>query len=77
MGIVAWTAVYVADALWWLWLAAWGGADSVQGAWAAWLLHPVAWRWDADVIRLFAWLSLVASTLWFIVGLFEPAARFG
>jgi len=71
----AWVGVYVVQALWWLWLARWGGARCVEGGPAAWLLHPVAWRWDAEVIQLFAWLSLVGSTLWFVLGLFEPAAR--
>jgi len=75
LSTAAWIALYVGQALWWLWLARWGGARSVQGWRAAWLLDPVAWRWDAEVIKLFAWLSLVGSTFWFILGLVEPAAR--
>jgi hypothetical protein len=75
MSLPAWIAVYVVQALWWLWLARGGGASSVQGWPAAWLLHPVAWRWPSDVIKLFAWLSLAVSTLWFVVGLWDPRAR--
>jgi hypothetical protein len=76
MAVAMWVAVYVAQALFWLWLARWGGARSVQGWRAAWLLHPVAWRWDAKLIRVFAWLSFAASTVWFVVGLIDPGARF-
>jgi hypothetical protein len=47
----------------------------VEGWRAAWLLGPVASRWDADVIKVFAWLSLASSTCWFVLGLFEPGAR--
>jgi hypothetical protein len=42
---------------------------------ASWLLHPVAWRWNAEVIKVFAWLSLAGSTLCFVLGLFVPTAR--
>jgi hypothetical protein len=73
---LAWIALYIIQALWWLWLARWGGARSVQGWPSAFLVDPLAWRWDRDVIRLFAWLALAASTVWFVIGLFQPAARF-
>jgi hypothetical protein len=76
MSVLVWIALYAVQALWWLWLARWGGAESVQGWPATALLHPVAWRWTADGIRLFAWLSLLVSTAWFVLGLFEPAARY-
>lgn len=39
------------------------------------MLHPVAWRWDAEVIQLFGWVSLAGTTLWFVLGLFDPALR--
>ncbi len=42
---------------------------------AAWLLHPVAWRWNAEFVALFAWLSLIASTGWFLWGLVDPQMR--
>lgn len=70
-----WVALYVAQALFWLWIARWGGARSLHGWRAAFLLHWVAWRWDEEVIRLFGWLALGGTTLWFVIGLFEPAAR--
>ena len=75
MSTEAWVAVYVVQVLWWLWLARWGGASAVQGWRAAWLLEFVAWRCDAEVIKLYAWLALAASTFWFVLGLFDPAVR--
>ncbi len=73
--MLAWTGLYVVQALFWLWLARWGGASSIQGWRAAWLLDPIAWRWDPAVIRLFAWLSLASTTLWFVLGLLDPSLR--
>jgi hypothetical protein len=75
MSTATWVALYIVQALWWLWLARWGGARSIKGWPAGFMLHPVAWKWDAELIRVFAWLSLAASTVWFVLGLFEPAAR--
>lgn len=75
MSLPWWIGLYAVQALWWLWLARWGGDRTVQGLPAALLLHQVAWRWSAEGIRLFAWLSLLASTAWFVLGLIEPAAR--
>jgi hypothetical protein len=75
MTTAAWIVLYVVNVIWWLWIARFGGARSIQGGWASWLLNPLAWRWDAEVVVLFAWLSLIGSTVWFVFGLFEPAAR--
>ena len=70
-----WIAAYVVQALFWLWIARWGGARWVHGWRAAFLVHWVAWRWDEEVIQLFAWLSLVGTTLWFALGMFDPSLR--
>ncbi len=75
MSTAVWVTLYVIQAVWWLWIALWGGARVLDGWVAALMLDPLAWRWDADVIRLFAWLSLTATTFWFLLGLVEPAAR--
>jgi hypothetical protein len=32
-------------------------------------------QWDEDQIKLFALVALVASTSWFVLGLFRPEAR--
>jgi hypothetical protein len=75
MHVGFWILLYVSQAAFWLWLIRFRGANAIEGSWAALLLHPVAGRWSADGIRLFAWLSLITSTAWFVLGLIEPAAR--
>lgn len=70
-----WVAFYVGQAIFWIWIARWGGASWVRGWRAAFLVDWLAWRWDEDVIRLFAWFSLVGTTLWFALGLFDPSVR--
>lgn len=70
-----WVAFYVVQALFWLWIARWGGASCVHGWRAAFLVDWLAWRWDEGGIRLFAWLSLAGTTLWFALGLFDPSVR--
>src|SRR5690242_20218413 len=70
-----WVGLYVAQALFWVWLARWGGASWLRGWPAAFFVHPVAWRWDEEVIQLFAWLSLAGTTLWFVLGLFDRSLR--
>ena len=75
MSTPAWIALYAIEALWWLWVARWGGARVIEGGLASWLLHPVAWRWDAEIIAVFAWMSLFASTGWFLWGLVNPEVR--
>jgi hypothetical protein len=40
------------------------------------VLRPwVAWRWDEEAIQLLAWLSLVGTTIWFALGMFDPSLR--
>jgi hypothetical protein len=75
MGIGLWTLLYLVQAAFWVWIIRFRGANAVEGARATWLIHPVAWRWNAETIRFFAWLSLITSTGWFVFGLFVPAAR--
>ncbi len=75
MSTAVWVILYAIQAVWWLWVARWGGARVLEGWVAALMLEPLAWRWDADMIKVFAWLSLLATTLWFLLGLVEPIAR--
>jgi hypothetical protein len=75
MSTAVWVTLYVIQAVWWLWIARWGGARVLEGWRATLLVDPLAWRWDADMIKVFAWLSLLATTFWFLLGLVEPTAR--
>lgn len=67
-----WIAAYALQALFWLWLARWRGAAWIRSWRPAFLPRWLAWPWDEEVIRVFAWLSLAATTLWIAVGVFDP-----
>jgi hypothetical protein len=67
LSLEAWTALYVLHTGLWLCVA--------KGVVPGWVAHPLAARWSAEGVRLFAWLWLIAGTAWFIAGIFEPAVR--
>ena len=69
-----WIVIYVVQALWWLWLGGRGGSRWVHGWGIGWLIAPVP-PWDAEVIRVIAWVSFAGSTFWFVLGLVDPAVR--
>lgn len=72
-----WIAMYLAEMGILLWIARWGGASWLQGTFTSgFLVHWLAPRWSGDGLKLFAWLSMAAATFWFIVGIFEPRARY-
>jgi hypothetical protein len=67
--IGAWIALYVVHTAWWLFVA------TRPGGLPGWLIDPLASRWSREAVKLFAWLWLVAGTLWFVLGIFDPAVR--
>lgn len=73
-----WLAEYLAVLLFCLWLIRWGGADLLDGRPILSILFVHHWapRWRADGLKLFAWMLLFVDTLWFIIGLFSPDARY-
>jgi hypothetical protein len=76
MRTAAWVALHAANALFWLWVACWGGAERLEGTFASgWLVSVFAPNWSAEGLKLFAWIMLVAGGIWFIVGLVEPGVR--
>lgn len=71
-----WVALYLAQALFWLWIARWGGSSRLAGTLASGLLvHLRAPSWSREGLELFAWLSLLASSIWFAMGLLDPGLR--
>jgi hypothetical protein len=77
MSIEQWVLGYVVDLLFCLWVIRWGGARWLEGTFASgFLISWFAPRWSAEGIRLFTLLSLIGSSVWFVVGLFAPDARF-
>ena len=72
----SWIALFVAQMLFWLWVARYGGARWLAGRTAAALLiHSHAPQWGEEGLKLFGWASLIATVLWFVVGLMDPEAR--
>ncbi len=77
MSLTMWFVFYAVDVVFLLWVVRRGGAEVLEGTLAsACLISYFALEWSAEGIKLFAWCALVASTIWFIVGLFSPGLRF-
>ena len=77
MSLLFWIFSYLVDLLFWLWIIFRGGAEWLEGSFLSVL---VGGRWgpemSADGIRIFAWLSLIGTTIYFIIGLLNPDSRF-
>ena len=77
MPTLGWIIAYVLDALFWLWIIFGGGAERIEGSFLSTL---VGGRWEpqtsADATKLIGWITLLGSTAWFILGIFNPACRF-
>jgi hypothetical protein len=75
--MVIWTAFFFFEVLFWLWIIRWGGAEWLEGTLTSgFIISYFAPTWRAEGIKLFGWLSLIFSTIWFVIGLFEPSLRF-
>jgi len=76
VSLPAWIILYLLELLFWVWIIRWGGAERLEGSFISGLLiHYFAPRWGSEGIKLFAWLALIAGTVWFIAGLFYPGIR--
>ena len=77
MNLQIWVLMYAVELLFWLWVIRWGGAQWLEGTFSSGLLISIlAPNWSAEGIKLFAWLTLFFSTIWFVLGLFYPEIRF-
>ena len=70
-----WVGMFVVDILFWLWIAKWGGAESLSGGTLGCLLLGWLSLLEEEHLKAIAWLMIACSTAWFIVGLIDPAAR--
>ena len=76
VSLLTWIGLYGAITLFWIWIIFWNGAERLEGTLASgFLVDWFAPRWSADGIRLFAWLSLILSSIVFVLGLFVPELR--
>lgn len=51
-------------------------ANWLEGSFFAAFVSIFAVRWNAEGIKLFCWISLIATTIWFVAGLAVPGLRF-
>ena len=71
-----WTAIYLLQMAFWVWIAFFGGAQRLEGTFTSGFLVSIfALRWSADGIRLFAFIMLFISTISFGIGLFVEDYR--
>jgi len=74
--MVIWIIEYAVFALFWLWIARWGGAEWVEGRIiSGFLVNTLAVNWSADQIKVFAYGLLCLGTILFIFGIFSPDFR--
>jgi hypothetical protein len=74
---LVWIGLYLVDTLFWVWVCFYGGAELLEEHWLANLLiHWGASSWESESIKLVGWLILFFSTIWFLIGLFNPDLRF-
>jgi hypothetical protein len=70
MTILEWTALYVAQAVFWVWLAREAARDRPRGdPEHERSLAASLWRYDSSVTRWASWTFLCLSTVVFILGL--------
>ncbi|WP_434777008.1 hypothetical protein [Neisseria sp. Ec49-e6-T10] len=75
MSLIIWIIFFTANSLFWKWLISWGGAEKLNDTWfGAFMFAPFSW--NEEQIKLFAQISWLLETIWFILGLFKPELRF-
>ena len=76
MSIGLWILLYTTNTMF-VWWVVWGGGAAKFVGWRSLLI--VDWMrsfdWNSEQIALYALICWLGHTLWFMVGLFEPAAR--
>ena len=76
MAIGYWLLSYALNAVFWLWVLRWGGAERLEDSFmSGFLVSIFAPGWSAEGIKLFALLALIFSTIGFVVGLLAPSIR--
>jgi len=74
--LAEWILLYLVDLLFWLWVLRWGGAEWLEGTFVSGVLINLrAPFWGSEGIKLFGWLIVFISTIWFVMGLFMPEMR--
>lgn len=75
--MVEWIGIYITDIIFWAWIVFWGGAEWLEGTFASgFVVFFWAPRWSSEGIKLYTWGQFILHTIWFLIGLFSPSARF-
>ncbi|MBU3845393.1 MAG: hypothetical protein H9855_00160 [Candidatus Acinetobacter avistercoris] len=75
MSLVWWIILFLIQSLFYKWLLSWGGAQWLVGLKSALTFGWMTWDWNAEQIRLYALLLWIISSIWFVVGVFQPSLR--
>ena len=76
MSIGWWIIIYLSNLVFWLWVALWGGAERLDDSFIVYfIITHVRRRWEAESLKLLAWVSIIGSSIWFVMGLFLPEVR--
>ncbi|WP_198087113.1 hypothetical protein [Variovorax sp. E3] len=76
MSLTLWIVLHAAQALLWLWVLRWGGADYLEGTFlSGFIFNNFAPRWNAEGLRMAALILLVFCAITFVAGLFFPSLR--
>ena len=76
MNIYQWMILYLLNCLLWKWILSWGGAKWLQGWKVLFVLEWAEQHWTIEQIRFYALMMWILGTIWFVLGLFFPEARF-
>jgi hypothetical protein len=77
MSLVVWILLFAGLSIFSSWVLFWGGAERLEGTFASgFLIDIFAPRWSAEGIKVYTALAWLFCGIWFLVGLFVPAARF-
>lgn len=76
MSLSTWCGVFLVSLCAYDWVIYRGGAQKLVGLRAFWLIGWFSWDWTAEQIRLYAYCLAILQTIWFLLGLWQPALRF-
>lgn len=76
MSLTAWIVQFCLQSLFYKWILSWDGAQWLVGLKSALTLGWMTWDWNAEQIRFYILMIWIFSSIWFVLGLFNPSLRF-
>ena len=77
MDLFLWIALYAVCTLVWVWIAFWGGDDTLLGYFVAISLLNADPGYDPAPVRFVVGFFWVLASILFLIGLWIPDIRFG